>query len=47
MKTEKYEDKGDTKYFTKVVIQSLEFLDKRPADEPMMAMEEDPGDYEA
>jgi single-strand DNA-binding protein len=47
LKTEKYEDKGDTKYFTKVVIQSLEFLDKRPADEPMMAMEEDPGDYEA
>ncbi len=47
LKTEKYEDKGDTKYFTKVAIQSLEFLDKRPADEPMMAMEEDPGDYEA
>ena len=47
LKTEKYEDKGDTRYFTKVVIQSLEFLDKRPADEPMMAMEEDPGDYEA
>ena len=47
LKTEKYEDKGETRYFTKVVVQSLEFLDKRPADEPMMSMEEDPGDYEA
>ena len=47
LRTEKYEDKGETKYFTKVVIQNLEFLDKKPADEPMTAVEEDPGDYEA
>ena len=46
LKTDKYEDKGETKYFTKVVAQSLEFLDKRPAEEPMMSVEEDPGDYE-
>ena len=46
IKTDKYEDKGETKYFTKVVAQSLEFLDKRPAEEPMMAVEEDPDDYE-
>jgi len=47
MKTDKYEDKGETKYFTKVVLQSLEFLDKKPAEEPIMAADEDPGDYEA
>ena len=47
LKTEKYEEKGETRYYTKVVLQSLEFLDKRSAEEPMMAVEEDPGDYEA
>ena len=47
IKTDKYEEKGETRYFTKVVAQSLEFLDKRPAEEPMMAVDEDPGDYEA
>jgi single-strand DNA-binding protein len=46
IKTDKYEEKGETRYFTKVVAQSLEFLDKRPAEEQMMAMEEDPGEYE-
>jgi single-strand DNA-binding protein len=45
LKTDKYEDKGETRYFTKVVAQSLEFLDKRPAEEPMLAVEEDPGEY--
>ena len=45
IKTDKYEEKGEARYFTKVVAQSLEFLDKRPAEEPMMAVEEDPGDY--
>jgi len=47
LKTDKYEDKGESRYFTKVVAQSLEFLDKRPAEEPMMSVEEDAGDYEA
>jgi len=48
LRTEKYEHNGEAKYFTKVVLQSLEFLDKKPAEEPVMvAMEEDPGDYEA
>jgi single-strand DNA-binding protein len=46
LKTDKYEDNGETKYFTKVVIQSLEFLDKRPAEEPArVTMEEDMGQY--
>lgn len=46
LKTDKYEDNGETKYFTKVVIQSLEFLDKRPAEEPARVItEEDMGQY--
>ena len=33
LKTEKYEDKGETKYFTKVVSQMVEFLpDSRASD---------------
>jgi len=48
LKTEKYEDKeGETKYYTKVVALSLQFLDKRDKDEPVMALEEDAADYEA
>ena len=48
LKTEKYEDKGgETKYFTKVVALSLQFLDKKDKDEPMMTVEEDAADYEA
>ena len=46
LKTDKYEDKGETKYYTKVVAQSLEFLDKKPAEEPMQAADADPGEYE-
>jgi single-strand DNA-binding protein len=48
LKTEKYEDKGgETKYFTKVVALSLQFLDKKQSEEPVMAVEEDAADYEA
>lgn len=45
LKTDKYEDKGETKYFTKIVAQTLQFLDKKPAEEPMLSMEEDLGEY--
>ena len=35
------------KYFTKIVAQTLQFLDKRPTeDEPLMKVEEDAGDYD-
>ncbi|HAV75950.1 MAG TPA: single-stranded DNA-binding protein [Anaerolineae bacterium] len=48
LKTEKYEGKeGDMKYFTKVVALSLQFLDKKDKDEPMMTVEEEAADYEA
>jgi single-strand DNA-binding protein len=46
LKTDKYEEKSETRFFTKIVAQSLQFLDKRPADEPMMSVEEVPGEYE-
>lgn len=45
LKTEKYESNGETKYFTKVVVQALQFLDKRDKEEPMM-VEENPAEYE-
>jgi len=48
LKTERYEDKGgETKYYTKVVALSLQFLDKKQSEEPMMTVEEDAADYEA
>ncbi len=47
LKTDKYEDKGETKYYTKVVALTLQFLDKKPAEEAEVAVEEDMGEYEA
>ena len=32
LKTDKYEDKGETRYFTKVVAQMAQFLDSRAGD---------------
>ncbi|MBN2119240.1 MAG: single-stranded DNA-binding protein [Anaerolineales bacterium] len=46
LKTEKYEDKGENRYFTKVVAVTLQFLDKKPTDEPMLTVEEEAVDYE-
>ncbi len=50
LRTDKYEDKGgETKYFTKVVALTLQFLDRKPADEPVveMGVEEEAANYEA
>lgn len=47
LKTERYDDKGETKYFTKVVAQAMQFLDRKPAEEPVISVEEDAGDYDA
>ena len=47
LKTDKYEDKGETKYYTKVVALALQFLDKKDKEEPVMTVEEDAGEYEA
>lgn len=46
LKTDKYETNGETKYFTKIVVQSLQFLDRKEKEEPVMAVDEDPGEYE-
>lgn len=47
LKTDKYEEKGETKYFTKVVALLLQMLDRKPAEEPMLTVEEEAGEYEA
>jgi single-strand DNA-binding protein len=46
LKTDRYEDKGEIKFYTKVVALSLQFLDKKPSDEPVMIIEEEAVDYE-
>ncbi len=40
LKTDKYEEKGESRFYTKIVATGLEFLDKKPVDEPMMTIEE-------
>ncbi len=47
LKTDKYEEKGETKYFTKVVALLLQMLDRKPTEEPMLTVEEEAGEYEA
>jgi single-strand DNA-binding protein len=48
LKTDKYEDKGgETRYFSKVVALGLQFLDRKPAEEPVMAADEEQVEYEA
>ncbi len=50
LRTDKFEDKGgETKYFTKVVALTLQFLDRKPADEPVVetAVEEEAAGYDA
>ena len=47
LKTDKYEDDGETKFYTKVVALAIQFLDKKPADEPMTTVEEEMDEYEA
>jgi single-strand DNA-binding protein len=48
LKTDRYDDKGETKYFTKVVATSMQMLEKKAEeeDEPEAASEE-AGLYEA
>jgi len=47
LKTEKYEDKGEFKFYTKVVALAMQMLDRKPNDEPVMTVEEETVDYEA
>src|ERR1700690_3857271 len=48
LKTDKYEDKGgETKYFSKVIALMMQFLDKKSAEESVIAVDEEQGEYEA
>ena len=47
LKTDKYDEDGESKFYTKVVALAVQFLDKKPAEEPMMTVEEGMGEYEA
>ncbi len=40
IKTDKYEDNGSNRYFTKVVASQVQFLDRRPSDENGFASED-------
>ncbi len=47
LKTDKYEDKGgETKYFSKVVAQLMQLLDKKHVDEPVTTADEEQVEYE-
>jgi len=47
LKTDRYEDKGETRFFTKVVALAMQMLDRKPSEEPVMTVEEEVVDYEA
>jgi single-strand DNA-binding protein len=47
LKTDKYEDKGETKYYTKVVALLMQMLDKKTDEEPVSTVEEEQAEYEA
>lgn len=47
LKVDRYEEKGETRYSTKVVAQQLQMLDRKSSEEPGMGVEEDAGDYDA
>jgi len=47
LKVERYEDKGETKYSTKVVALQAQMLDRKGTEEPVTNVEEDAGEYEA
>ena len=47
LKTDKYENNGETKFYTKVVALAMQMLDRKPSEEPVMTVEEEAVDYEA
>jgi single-strand DNA-binding protein len=47
LRTDKYEDKGENRYFTKVVALSMQMLDRKPSEEPVLTVEEEAIEYEA
>ena len=47
LKTDRYEDQGENKYYSKVVALQMQMLDRKPTDDVIMTIEEDSGEYEA
>lgn len=47
LQTDRVEEKGETRYYTKVVALAIQFLDRKPAEEPLLAVEEAAAGYEA
>ena len=48
LKTDKYEDQGENKYYSKVVALQMQMLDRKPTEGPIMSVvEEDAAEYEA
>ena len=47
LKTDRYEDQGENKYYAKVVALQMQMLDRKPTEDPIMTIEEDSGEYEA
>jgi single-strand DNA-binding protein len=47
LRTDKYEDKGENRYFTKVVALAMQMLDRKPSEEPVLTVEEEAIEYEA
>lgn len=47
LKTDRYEDKGENRYFTKVVALAMQMLDRKPSEEPVLSVEEEALEYEA
>ena len=47
LKTDRYEDKGEARFFTEIVALSMKMLDRKPIEEPVMTIEEETLDYEA
>ena len=46
LKTDKYEENGEPRYFTKVVASAIEFLDRKPAEDPLLTDREAPVEEE-
>lgn len=47
LKTDRYEDKGEAKFYTKVVCLAMQMLDRKPSEEPVLTVEEENIEYEA
>ncbi|MFO3796118.1 MAG: single-stranded DNA-binding protein [Anaerolineales bacterium] len=47
LRTDRYEEQGEMRYFTKVIALTLQMLDRKPSEEPLVAIEENQAPYEA